>query len=223
MCINSFRMLVISLFLINFYYATNSFAQNEYAYDGIYLGIAVPFNKLGGDFDGERVVIDISVGEAVVIPKIKTQSGLGLTLGSRGNPFAGEINYYWSKHDATWLDAKTETDFNIISLDSKLFLVNEQPIQPYLLVGVAYSWLIVKNASVNYYYSFDDARINGFGLNIGGGLAIYLGHRLAISAGIIYRYLEYSTMSGVSKETIELDEPLIGSGVSYNAGISMTF
>jgi hypothetical protein len=54
-------------------------------------------------------------------------------------------------------------------------------------------------------------------------LALYLNPSLSSGGGGTYRYLEYSTMEGVSGETIELDDPVIGSGVSFNVGITLTF
>ena len=198
-------------------------AQNlQYAQNGVYVGLTLPFNKLEGDFDGKTVVIDAYSYETIVIPRINSKSGFGVALGARSDIIAGEMSYHWSQHDDDWMGYKGVTNFNILNLDSKLFIATDQQIQPYLLLGVAYSWLVVEDGSVDY-YSYDDANLYGFGFNIGGGLAIYLNPRLAIGGGITYRYLEYSTMDGVSGETIELEKPVVGSAISFNAGLTLTF
>jgi opacity protein-like surface antigen len=121
----------------------------------------------------------------------------------------------------------SEAEFSTLNLDLKYFIANEQQIQPYLLVGIAYSRLTVKDFSLGYDDFGDliggDANFNGFGYNLGGGLAIYLNPRVAISGGLIYRVLEYNTAEGASGRTREFQEPISAGGLNFNAGIILTF
>lgn len=47
--------------------------------------------------------------------------------------------------------------------------------------------------------------------------------KTATPRSITHHNLEYGTMDGVSGETIELGKPVVGSGISFNAGLTLTF
>jgi len=216
---NSFFLCFTLFFLCNSFVSAQGI---PYAKNGAYLGLTIPFQKLEGDFDGRRVVVDLLNEELIIIPQITSKSGFGVTLGVRGEVMAEELSYYHSHHDASWLSYECDTDINLLNLDTKLYIANEQQIQPYLLLGGVYSWVVVQNGSINSNNYYDNAQLYGFGYNLGGGIALYLNHRLAINGGVTYRYIEFKTMDGVSGEMMELENPIVGSGLSFNVGLTLT-
>src|SRR3990172_2133588 len=193
--------------------------QKYYAKDGFYLGLTVPYNTIDGDFDGKT--FEVGEEEINIVPDIESNFGLGITLGGRFGKGAFELSYLRSSHDATWLGANFDVDYNLVNLDGKYYFLADKPMQPYLLLGLCLPWLVVKDGSANVDGDVDDATYTGIGLNVGGGIAYYFHPQVSINAGIVYRWIGYRHLSGVS-ESGSLDETLNGSGLNYIVGMTFT-
>lgn len=195
--------------------------KTVYAKSGFYIGLNAPYNTIGGDFDGTSILL--GEDDLILVPKINSNFGWGVTLGSRGENAAVELNYVRSKHDATWMGAKVESIFNMVSLDFKGFFLTNKPIQPFLMYGIGYSWLDVKDGSVNKKLVVGDATYSGGGANLGAGLAYYIHPRVSVHGEIIYRAIWYVYASGVEGSGAVLDEYLYGGGLCGNVGLTYTF
>lgn len=83
-------------------------ASAVFAKQGFYLGLAIPYNTIGGDFDGESFILrghDIFIVEGIIIqPEIDGALGFGILLGCGFTPaWALELDFLTSSHDAEWL------------------------------------------------------------------------------------------------------------------------
>jgi opacity protein-like surface antigen len=94
----------------------------ETAAGGIYLGIQVPFNVIGGDFDGTRG------------PDVDPGLGAGIILGYGITPaFAVEIDWSAGTHNAA---EGADFGFLELSLNGKLRLQSSGSVRPFLMAGI---------------------------------------------------------------------------------------
>lgn len=198
--------------------------EKYYAKQGTYIGLTLPYNAINGNFDGESFLSRQS--EIILVPKVESSFGWGILLGGRRQKWAGELSYLRSTHDVTWLGAKGEATYNIVSLDFKRYFLVDGPVQPYFLLGwIPYASFVVKDGSASSSGDVGDATFTALltGLNLGGGLAFYLHPRVSLNGGIIYRLILFGDAEGVEGVTAPIEDPLSGSGLNLNVGIAFTF
>lgn len=201
--------------------STGVLAQDTpYAKDGLYVGFDISYNTISGDFDGESFLA--SATEIIIIPKVEGGVGIGALLGVRFGKGALELSYQRSEHDATWLGATGTVAYNIVDIDFKFYPSINSQLQPYLLVGMAIPWLVVHDGAATA-FEISDATLVGIGLNIGGGLAYYIQPNISVNGGIIYRLISYSSATGVSSASNDIQDGLDGSGLTLKFGIAFTF
>jgi hypothetical protein len=201
--------------------STGVLAQDTpYAKDGLYAGFNISYNTISGDFDGNSFLA--SATEIIIIPKVEGGVGFGALLGLRFGKGALELSYQRSEHDATWLGAKGTVAYNIVDIDFKLYPSINSQLQPYLLVGMGIPWLVVHDGAATA-FEVSDATLLGIGLNIGGGLAYYIQPKICVNGGIIYRWINYSSATGVSSASNDIEGGLDGSGLTLKIGIAFTF
>lgn len=212
-------------------YDASLFFKNPFffAKQGTYIGFTLPYNNIGGDFDGETVLV--SFDDIILVPKVEGGLGWGISLGRRGAKTAGELSYLRSYHDVTFSTAKGKAILNIVSIDFKYYLVVDKPVQPYLLLGWnPAAWLTVKDGSASVPEfgapEVGDATFTAIfqvkSINLGGGLAYYIDPNLSLNVGIIYRLISFERAEGVAFEG-PIEDPLDGSGLNFNIGIALTF
>lgn len=190
------------------------------AEEGFFVGIGLSYNTIHGDFDGESILV--SPGEAFIVPSVENDYGPVFTIGTRSNQGAFELSYLYSTHDITWLGAKGEAEFSMINLDGKFFFMRDQKLQPYLLFGIGLPWLKVKDGSTDL-VSVDDATFHGIGFNIGTGFQYFVHRKVAITPGVTYRWITYSSVSGAGGDNVKIAKDLDGSGLHYNVGLIFVF
>jgi len=201
--------------------STGVLAQDtSYVKEGVYVGITIPYNTISGDFDGNSLLA--SATEIIVIPKIESGMGFGALVGMRFKKGALELSYQNSAHDATWLGAKGTVAYNAIDIDFKIYPSTESQIQPFLLFGMGIPWLVVHDGAATF-SAVGDATLRGFGFNIGGGVSYYFDPRICVNGGVIYRWINYSTATGVSGVTNTIQDGLGGSGLSFKFGVTFSF
>ncbi len=200
---------------------TASAKSKYFAKEGLYLEVILPKNNIGGGFKGNTVLTDGD--EVILIPKVIDNTGFGISLGTRFASIGSmEIGYINSQHDIEFLGAKGEADYNIINMDMKLHFSVVTPLQPFILLGVCFPWLTVKDGSSTY-NKVADATFSGIGFNLGGGLAYYLSPRIFLDGRVIFRYLSYNNATGVSGTRKKIEDGLDGDGMDYNIGLGYTF
>jgi hypothetical protein len=201
--------------------STGVLAQDTpFAKDGVYVGFDISYNTISGDFDGESLLA--SATEIIIIPKIEGSVGIGALLGVRFAKGALELSYQRSKHDATWLGASGTVAYNIVDIDFKLYPSIDSQLQPYFLVGMAIPWLVIHDGAATV-TEIDDATLLGIGLNIGGGVAYYIQPTICVNGGLTYRWISYSSATGVSSVSNDIQGGLDGSGLTLNFGITFSF
>jgi hypothetical protein len=202
------------------------------AKEGFFLGVIIPYSGISGDFTGEQALVVPDKGELFAVPDVKGSFGIGILLGGRFHrpaEFAVELSYIWSKHDISFLGAKGKANYKIVNLDYKFYVSSEKQIQPYLLLGWCIPWLVVEDGAVQVYSSGtssvgDATFITAFGgFNLGGGLEYYIYPRVSLSAGVLYRFIEYNRVAGVSGEDRLMKDNLKGSGVNFALAMKATF
>ncbi|MBU1937255.1 porin family protein [bacterium] len=186
-----------------------------------YIGFALPYNSMRGDFDGHTILE--GTNQSVHIPKIEDDFGYEIILGlnfskgfTRLTRDVAEISYIRSTHDVKWTGTKSSAAYSMINFDAKSYFFPERRIQPFFLFGVAvWSSIAAKNAAESYPY-VGEAQFWGQGFHAGFGVAYFVHPRIAISGDVLLRYiLFHATMD-------DIDEEINGVGVSFNAGLTYT-
>jgi opacity protein-like surface antigen len=180
------------------------------ANEGFYLGLGIPYNTIGGDFDGESVFVGAS--DLIIVPEIDGALGFGILGGYQANNgLAFELSYLASSHDAKWLGASGDVDYSVVNLDFKYNFSTDRPTQPYLLLGLGLHEVVVVDGSVSVSGQIGDATYTGTGFNIGAGVDQYVNPNVSIGLGLTYRIVEYDEAEGVVGKG-KLDDSLNGDG-----------
>ena len=156
--------------------------------------------------------------EVDLIPAIDRNFGWGVMLGHREGPWAAEISFWRSDHNATFTGGTavtftTPANFQSIDFDFKRYFLTQLPTQPYISLGVCFPWLWVHQASYILDYqdppnattgqynilSINDESISGFGFRLGAGLEIYLGNYFSLAGGAFERWTGFTQINGAEK------------------------
>ena len=118
----------------------------------IYLGLNWRYSTFNNAFDGRSRIVTVTGETIFAVPKIHASSGYAVTFGiatsaKKALGFALELTYFWHKHtNLTWYDWgppawdwryewHDKANMEGAYIDCKV-LYWDQPIQPYLLVGI---------------------------------------------------------------------------------------
>lgn len=204
--------------------------EKHYAQEGHYIGIAIPYNTVGGDFDGETLLTLQDSDTIAVLPKIESNYGYGILLGVREARTALEFSYLWSNHKGTFQGVESEVEYYLFNIDGKYYFLSDKPIQPYLLGGMTCHRLVVKNGKTTCDISCqtggnyaNDAVWQGVGLNLGSGIAFYLHPRWSLSGGIIYRWIEIGYESDVVASDQHTGKKVDISGLNFIISTAFAF
>ena len=180
------------------------------AKQGFYLGFGIPYNTIGGDFDGESAFVGAS--DIIIVPEIDGAFGFGILVGFGFSPEAAlELSYLASSHDAKWMGGSGDVDYSMLNIDFKFSFNSFKPTQPYLLIGLGFHDVVVVDGSVSVSGQIGDATYTGTGFNIGGGVDQYVNPNVSIGLGLTYRIVEYDEAEGVVGKG-KLDDSLNGDG-----------
>ena len=187
---------------------------NEFNGYNAYLFEPVTTNSAGGTI--------ISNEEVDYIPAIDRNFGFGVMMGHREGPWALEVSYWLSNHTGTIyttdnsgnpLTVTTTAALSTINLDLKRYFLTTLPTQPFIDLGMNFSFLNSHNTSDVYNPNFVDPNTgnppllvgvgdqtdSGFGLNLGAGLEIYLGNGFSLVGGVVERFTGFSQIVGAGK------------------------
>lgn len=213
----------LSLFCVDY----TVLAQRGRAYStrpGFYIGGIVSHNSVGGDFDGESLIVDLNKGLTATVPDIETFFGFGGSVGVRTLQGGFEASYLRYTHDASWLNSSSEAVVEHINIALKRYWLPREQFQPVLHIGwLPYSRIQVSGGMLTT-NGLSDSRYKGstFSFNGGGGLLLHLGPRLSAEGLVLYRYVQYEKVESVSTlETIELADILNGSGLNGSVSLSV--
>lgn len=203
--------------------------NNNDASSGPYLGLTFLFNSFSGDFDGKKY-FDFNE-ETILVPKMKSGLGFGITLGSkyklqRNKCIAAELAYYHSTHDNARLSGGARSVFfNMFTLNLKYYFLANKIIQPFFNGEFGLSKLSVEGGTLfgpPEVAIFGDASYRGLSVGIGGGIAHYPNPKVSINLGIIFRFLMVGSVKGEFVEAPDI-ETLISINPNITIGITYSF
>lgn len=214
--------------------------QRYFARNGFYAGVMLPQNTVKTNFDGK--LVQNGQGE-VFLPKVEGKYGFGFVLGRKydlldflGRDYsdvkegATELSYIRSVHNASAAGTQGESALSLVSLDFKLFFLPKARFQPYVLAGLNYSWLSLKNSRSNDPFensvAGEDAKFKGLGFNGGLGLAVYLSPQIALNAGWVWRVMYYGDVKNIDRfgnTTVTTEDKLEGSSRTFDLGVRIVF
>ncbi|MFH1784655.1 MAG: outer membrane beta-barrel protein [bacterium] len=193
-----------------------------YVEPGFYFAIDVPYNTISGDFDGEKVLAS-SDGEVVAVPKIDNNYGFGGLVGYRNFPYSFELDFLFSEHNATWLNSDFKVNYSLVDFNMKVHFFEHSVTQPFLLFGLCFPELVIKEGSSINSDIGDVAFTTGAGLNIGAGISYYFLPKVAVNGGVVYRIIKYDSAEGISGEKKSITNGLGGSGLGFDIGVMFVF
>jgi hypothetical protein len=189
----------------------------------VYISAILPYNTIGGDFDGTKGLTVPQTGETFMVPDIESGIGFGgaigyTRIGGRNLGYGMELSYQRSSHDYTYIGYRGKCTLNALSFDLKGIL-SYTPIEPYLVFGIVFPWLNVNDGAIMTGTVNADAKYSGIGINLGAGIDLFLIPNLSFGGRLGYRYISYTQVIGHG-DRIKIDGGANGSGVSISGNIS---
>lgn len=175
----SLRIAVVGIaVLVCFGGVTRASAQDDFAREGVYVGVAGTFaTYTSAEDELDDAGVDADVDEAL---------GLNARLGYRLHPnFAVEGEFEWlSEADidvSPFGDIATIESF-VLTLNGKLYVLTGR-VQPFLLAGVGYMQGEIEDSVAGVDVSQEE---ESFAARVGGGLDIYITPNIAANLGLSY-------------------------------------
>jgi len=175
---------------------------------------------LGGDLDGKAFLFDGQ--ETILVPKINRAAGYGLSFGRRVDAFSQEITYYQIEHDLIWKKLAAKATSHWVEYVPKFYLTTRSALQPFASLAVSYMWLTAEDCS-SQAGKTGSATFYGLGLNLSGGLSLYLHPQIALQGSGGYRILMVGRVTGVSGKAQTIEETIWTNGPSFSGCLSLTF
>jgi len=145
------------------------------------------------DLDGLKVLGNAE--QVFYIPKIASNLGFGLSFGSKTKSGLWVVSYLQSTHEAAFQGRTSTAISRLVEINSKTFLLKKAALGPYILLGLNFPWLTVKNNSGKGETIYDPTYL-GVGVNAGAGLLLPLQPRLFLCCSVIYRFIGYLYAAG---------------------------
>jgi hypothetical protein len=160
-----------------------------------YVGLQIPYEAIGGDFDGVSGLV--SPSDAIVLPDIDSATGLGLLVGISPAPQVDfEASLSNVAHDSEWGGAPFDVTHQTLGFTGRIHFRTDQFVQPHLSAGLGFHRLVVKDGSTDG-FAVDDGVFTGLGLDLGAGLGGYVTRNLSIGATLVYHLVRYTHAEGV--------------------------
>ncbi|MDH3710835.1 MAG: hypothetical protein OER04_13155 [Cyclobacteriaceae bacterium] len=194
--------------------------------EGFYISLGGSYQTLGGDFDGEAVLV--APQDIFLVPEVEAALGIGAKVGFRAENVALELSLMRGNHDVSWVGAQGEAILSLWSLSVQYYLFYDKPFQPFLQLGWSpVTALRVRDAAalVTTMEVSDAIFISKIGnFNAGGGLAYYLSPKVFVHVTALYYRLSYGSIeSEAERVAIELEEDLVANEFNLQFGIAYTF
>jgi len=229
---------------------------NHRTYVGI-LGTSADIDN-NNDFNGYEgyltAPVALSTGgfadqELDYVPTINRNFGFAGMVGHREGPWAIEVSYWYSNHTASVYTSgpttfSTSAVFTSINVDLKRYFFTTLPIQPFIDLGMNFTYLSSHYTSEVFaydsasglfdeYLSTGDQTDSGYGLNLGLGAELYLGDGLSLVGGVIQRFTTWQSIEGLQKSPYvpeytdnypsNPDGGLLGNGLNFYLGMTVGF
>lgn len=189
-----------------------------------FIGFTGLFNTFGGGFKGDSYYNPGD--ELIFVPELKSNYGYGFSFGYRHWNAAGEFAYYKSTHDASFFDVQEEADFSMYCLRVRVYpWKSSKSVHPFFLIAGQGMILKVKDGAItlNEPIKVGDGTFKGLGFDFGGGISFYPHSAFCINTGIFFRWLLFSTVTGVLEESHGIEDfDLQSFSINFTIGIALT-
>ncbi len=216
----------VTLFLsLSAVFACSTWSNSARAEGGWYVGFALPYNSVGGDFKGDKKYSYPNSSEAILVPKISSGFGWEIYGGMHAAPnLDWELSYLQTNHDGTFVSRypKKAVSYSMFNIDLKYFVKTEgTPV--FIQAGYGSRDITVKDGAVTTSPSstspLGDASYIGNGFNFGVGMTHPLNENIVISASALYRTASFKKADGTAGLG-QLPNTLDSGGVGLVVGIA---
>jgi len=188
----NYKKFVYSFLIILFFFSCVQFA-GAFAEKSIYLGFSLPYMlPEGKDFNGEKLhaFYDYQNNQYyIAIPELEENSGFGFLIGYRSGNFSYEFGYHNYGFNSVLYDPTVNTDelledvsrFHALMFNVRIFKSLNKKMELFLILGGSRNYLNVDDShyieTINPFTEEgslkvkSDMRLNGYGLNLGGGIS----------------------------------------------------
>lgn len=158
-----------------------------------YAGVFFSYEMFGGDFDGTTLYL---TGDSVSIlaPRLDSELGYGLYGGILGpklpEPFGrldGEVWLERSVQRWFFVDGQDSSVYSALGVDARVQFLKDLPVQPFLVLGLHYFLLELKNAAEAPGFVIGNAAFSGLGLDLGLGASYDLPWGFTVCARVLFR------------------------------------
>ncbi len=197
-------------------------SSTEYA-SGFAIAIYGVHHSVGGDFDGQTVVV--SPSDVTVLPDLDAGLGAGASFGLK-TP-GGGFELYVESADFGGDFGGLDVDASMINIGLRGRLVPgrfdspQQRWQPYFLAGLALALLTVEDGSTDGAV-VDDGEFTGFSCELGVGGLVNLSKHFALRLDLGYRWTEFTSVDSVAFSGT-IDDGVGASGLWSSLGLVATF
>jgi len=184
--------------------------QRGFAKVGGYAGgsLAPAFTLDGDTFDGFTLYREVNGDEIALLPKLDKQKMFRGILGVRYERAALELSYERTSHNGMFGEEEaSEATFQQVNVDTRVFFLTRGRIQPYILAGVGFPWLNIKDSS----FLLDepdagvgDSTFKGYAVNTEVGVTVYPHPQVGIVLGYEYRPIWFDRATGITDKPYEL-------------------
>jgi opacity protein-like surface antigen len=184
--------------------------QQGFAKVGGYAGGSfVPTFTLDGEtFDGFTYYQEIDGDEIALLPKLDKQKMFRGILGYRGEKAALEFSYERTHHNGVFGEVGIgKATFQQVNVDGRFFFLTHARVQPYVMVGIGFPWLTIKDSSFlanDPEAGVGDGKFNGYALDTEVGVTVYPHPQVGIVLGYGYRPIWFDRATGITDTLYEL-------------------
>ncbi len=186
---------------------------------GWYLAAGLSSVDIGGDMNGRAAVS--GGGSAEILPSWSAAEGLQLALGYQVPYGDLELSHERADLDGQWEGIPTEGEFEAWNLDTRLRFATQGRVKPFMLLGLDFNTITVRNGSTDGLRLADAEFRSGLDFRLGGGAYVPVGSRFGVSIQGIYRFGDINRVEGIASGN--LDDDLDGAGFTYTAQLRILF
>jgi len=187
-----------------------------FARDGVYFAARGHWSELGGDFDGDT---SLTGPDTIFVPDAKDGLGYELGLGWLNKGWAMELTYSRIDYDGSVGSLDADVEYESINWNFVHYLRGNEEWQPFWTVGLVFPWMDLVDASTDGVNVGDGELKQGFGFDLGLGLAWWLGHGFALDLRGLYTYQFFEEAEGVAGDSESIDEGVDGPSYGLSAGL----
>lgn len=185
---------------------------------GLALGVRGLGTHLGGDFDGETTLVG---PDTIFLSDVDDALGYELALGYRKEGTGWELAYARTYHEGDFAGFPGDVDYRAFTFRGLHYWRANSALQPFGLLGFVLPVADIEDGSSDGVATGNGKLREGFGLELGGGLAWWLTPRLVLDMRTSFVYQEFGRAEGVADDEDDIDDGV--SAPSLGLGLGLTW